>query len=311
VSHVISDSDPSSSSSSSYDVPIDFVAGSLGATASVYVGQPLDTLKVKMQTFPQLYPNLSTCFKQTLAKEGVVRGLYAGTLPSLAANVAENSILFAAYGACQKLVASSLAGGCRVEDLSVVHNGLSGFLAAFWSSLALCPTELVKCRLQAMRESVTSQGKQAPRIGPYQLTRQILREDGVPGLFRGLTATFTREMPGYFFFFLAYEATRGLLAAPGQSKEDIGPLRTVVAGGCAGVTLWTLIFPADVVKSRLQVSGSSTPMLVMMSQIYRQEGLLALYNGLGPTVIRTFPATGALFLAYEYSKKWLHSVVDK
>ena len=46
--------------------------------------------------------------------------------------------------------------------------------------------------------------------------RQILREDGVPGLFRGLTATFTREMPGYFFFFLAYEATRGLLAAPGQ-----------------------------------------------------------------------------------------------
>ena len=42
-------------------------------------------------------------------------GLYAGTLPSLAANVAENSILFAAYGACQKLVASSLAGGCRVS----------------------------------------------------------------------------------------------------------------------------------------------------------------------------------------------------
>ena len=46
VSHVTSESDPSSSSSSSYDVPIDFVAGSLGATASVYVGQPLDTLKV-------------------------------------------------------------------------------------------------------------------------------------------------------------------------------------------------------------------------------------------------------------------------
>ena len=31
---------------SRYDVPIDFVAGSLGATASVYTGQPLDTLKV-------------------------------------------------------------------------------------------------------------------------------------------------------------------------------------------------------------------------------------------------------------------------
>ena len=31
-------------------------------------------LQVKMQTFPQLYPRLSTCFTQTLAKEGVVRG---------------------------------------------------------------------------------------------------------------------------------------------------------------------------------------------------------------------------------------------
>ena len=50
------------------------------------------------------------------------------------------------------------------------------------------------------------------------------------------------------------KATRGLLAAPGQSKDDIGPLRTVVSGGVAGVTLWTIIFPADVIKSRLQVT---------------------------------------------------------
>ena len=49
--------------------------------------------------------------------------------------------------------------------------GVAGFLAAFWSSLALCPTELVKCRLQAMREAYTSQGQQPPRVGPYQLTR--------------------------------------------------------------------------------------------------------------------------------------------
>merc|ERR1712227_838675 len=304
VASVCTHRDMSQGNDSKYDVPIDFVAGSLGATASVYVGQPLDTLKVKMQTFPQLYPNLSTCFKQTLAKEGVVRGLYAGTLPSLAANVAENSILFAAYGACQKLVASSLAGGCRVEDLSVVHNGLSGFLAAFWSSLVLCPTELVKCRLQAMRESEALAGRTPPKIGPGKLTGQILRQDGVPGLFRGLTATFTREMPGYFFFFMAYEATRHVLTPAGKTKDEIGALRTVVAGGVAGVTLWTIIFPADVVKSRLQVSGASTPMLTVMTDILKKEGLARLYSGLGPPLLRPFPATGALFLAYETSKKW-------
>lgn len=291
------------------DVAIDFIGGSLGATASVYVGQPLDTLKVKMQTFPDLYPKLSKCFHQTVTNEGVLRGLYAGTLPSLAANVAENSILFAGYGACQKLVAQS-TGVDKIENLNIFANGFSGFLAAFWSSLALCPTELVKCRLQAMRESSSIQGKEPPKIGPWRLTQDILKNEGVPGMFRGLTATFTREMPGYFFFFLAYELSRELLTQPGKTKDEIGPLRTVISGGIAGVTLWTLIFPADVVKSRLQVSGATTPMLVMMSDIYKKEGLSALYSGLRPSLLRTFPATGALFLAYEYSKKWMHQIVD-
>ena len=43
-------------------------------------------------------------------------------------------------------------------------------------------------------------------------------------------------------------------------------------------------------------------------EIYKREGVLALYNGLTPTVIRTFPATGALFFAYEYSKKLMQSM---
>ena len=45
------------------DAVIDFISGSVGAAAGVYVGQPLDTVKVKMQSFPELYPKLTTCFK--------------------------------------------------------------------------------------------------------------------------------------------------------------------------------------------------------------------------------------------------------
>jgi len=291
------------------DAVIDFIAGSVGAAAGVFVGQPLDTLKVKMQTFPLLYPNLTTCATATMKREGIFRGFYAGTVPALVANISENSILFAAYGAHQKFIANML-GVPRVEELSVTANGFSGFLAAFWSSLALCPTELVKCRLQAMRESYINVGKDPPKIGPYKLTKDILKTEGVPGLFRGLTATFTREMPGYFFFFLSYELCREALRKPNQSKDDIGPLKTVFSGGMAGVTLWTVIFPADVVKSRLQVSGGKTPMLKMMHTIYKTEGVGALYNGLGATLIRTFISSGVLFLAFEYTKKVIHSAVD-
>jgi len=289
-------------------VAVDFVAGAIGATTSVYVGQPLDTLKVKMQTFPKLYPNLGICFRETFRKEGIVRGLYAGTVPSLAANVAENSILFASYGVCQTFVAN-VFGVNKVENLSTFQNGTSGSLAAFFAALALCPTELVKCRMQAMREQYLQKGQEPPRVGPFKLTAQIVKADGVGGLFRGLTPTFMREMPGYFCFFYAYELTREALKPPGGTKEDVGILGTMFAGGMAGVTLWSVIFPADVIKSRLQVSGSKDPMIRTGLNIVRQEGALALYNGLLPTLLRTFPATGALFIAYETSRELMRNYV--
>lgn len=94
---------------------------------------------------------------------------------------------------------------------------------------------------------------QKPRIGPWNLTRQILKEQGVRGLFTGLSSTIAREMPGYFFFFGGYEATRELLAAKGQNRDDIGWQKTMVAGAVGGTMLWLAIFPADVIKSRIQV----------------------------------------------------------
>ena len=56
---------------------IDLAAGTAGGIANVYAGQPLDTVKVKMQTFPQLYNNWITCFGKTFRNDGM-RGLYAG-----------------------------------------------------------------------------------------------------------------------------------------------------------------------------------------------------------------------------------------
>lgn len=61
----------------------------------VYVSQPLDTVKVKMQAFPKLYNGMMDCLVTTFRKDGFSRGLYAGTLPAVVANVAENSVLFA------------------------------------------------------------------------------------------------------------------------------------------------------------------------------------------------------------------------
>ena len=58
--------------------------------------------------------------------------------------------------------------------------------------------------------------------GPWGLTREILHQEGVRGLFKGLTATFMREMPGYFFFFGGYEVSRHFLTPEGKNKDEIG-----------------------------------------------------------------------------------------
>ncbi|KAL2726461.1 mitochondrial ornithine transporter 1 [Vespula squamosa] len=294
------------------DGVIDFVAGSLGGIALVYVGQPLDTVKVKMQTFPSIYKGMLNCFVKTVKTDGIIRGLYAGTVPAVVANVAENSVLFTAYGGCQKVV-SKILGIEKVEDLSSLGNACAGFFAAFFSSLTLCPTELIKCKLQAMHEMQSQMNitnKITKRIGSWELTRNILREQGIRGLFMGLTSTIVREMPGYFFFFGGYEVTRELLAKPNQKRDDIGWQKTMIAGAVGGTVLWLVIFPADVVKSRIQVQNLKTPALVVMKDIIQQEGIGALYNGLKPTLIRTVPATAMLFITYEYSKKLIHEFVD-
>lgn len=104
-------------------------------------------------------------------------------------------------------------GQPNIKELSPLSNATAGFIAAFFSSFTLCPTELIKCRLQAMREVQHQQGiKAGTLISPFQLTKSVLKSEGVPGMFRGLTSTFAREMPGYFFFFGGYELSRQFLA---------------------------------------------------------------------------------------------------
>ncbi|XP_031369713.1 mitochondrial ornithine transporter 1 isoform X1 [Apis dorsata] len=285
---------------------IDFVSGSLGGIALVYVGQPLDTIKVKMQTFPFMYKGMVNCFLQTLKTDGIMNGLYAGTIPALVANVAENSVLFAAYGGCQKVI-SNILGVQKIQDLTSIQNAWAGFFAAFFSSLTLCPTELIKCKLQAIKEvQIESESSiSEKKIGPWGLTRQILKDQGMRGLFTGLSSTIAREMPGYFFFFGGYEVTRELLAKPNENRDDIGWQKTMVAGAVGGSILWLVIFPADVVKSRIQVKNLKTPPLIVMKDIVRNEGINSLYSGLKPTLIRTIPATATLFVTYEYTKRFM------
>ena len=129
---------------------IDFIAGSNGGLACVLVGQPLDTVKIKMQTFSSVYRSSFSCFWSLLRGEGL-RGIYAGTTPAIASNLIENSALFFFYGQCQNLVAY-MTHVDDIKHLSTMQKAYSGSLCSFFLPSVLCPPELLKCRLQTARE---------------------------------------------------------------------------------------------------------------------------------------------------------------
>lgn len=89
-------------------------------------GQPFDTTKVKMQTFPTMYRGFIHCFISTFRQVGV-RGLYNGTTPALIANISENAVLFLSYGLCQDVVrfVSRMEKGTSLRfDTNVLHTSI-------------------------------------------------------------------------------------------------------------------------------------------------------------------------------------------
>ena len=46
---------------------------------------------------------------------------------------------------------------------------------------------------------------------PFTIVKDVLRIDGPLGFYRGISSTLLREVPGYFFLFGGYEATKKFL----------------------------------------------------------------------------------------------------
>lgn len=292
-------------SSGSREFLIDLFSGMCAGVVNVMIGLPMDTVKVKMQTFPKENPTILKTFYRVARQDGLLRGLYAGTVPSLMANVGENAVLFVAYGQCQRLVARA-CGLHNIEDLHPVGNAVAGSCSAVFSALWLCPTEHVKCQLQVLRE-LKKKDPSVKMVGPFKLTRNILREEGLGGLFLGLKPTWSREIPGYFCFFFGYEASKVIIAYGLKTpKEDLGVMPTMLCGSMAGVCFWTGIFPIDSVKSRIQVMGKEGTMREIARGIYEKQGLMGFYRGWLPAVIRAFPATASLLATYEFVSAYIH-----
>jgi hypothetical protein len=77
----------------------DLTAGTIGGCAGIIVGQPLDTIKVRLQSKPGVYSGVVNCLSTMVRTEGP-RSLFKGLLPPLMGNAPMNAIAFGANGEC-------------------------------------------------------------------------------------------------------------------------------------------------------------------------------------------------------------------
>ena len=118
-------------------------------------------------------------------------------------------------------------------DLSLLQMTLAGTFAGFAQSYIIGPTELIRNKLQIQREA---KGRAAYK-GPIDVIQKIVRDKGVPGLFKSMSATLFREIPAYAVCFYVYEGARILMTPEGGDPDEIGAVKTMLAGGLGACAL--------------------------------------------------------------------------
>lgn len=227
----------------------------------------------------------------------------------LASVAFQNAMVFQAYA----ILSRSLdPARCPSEPPSYTSVALAGVGTGALQTLILSPVELVKIRLQ-LEAAGHKRRRPGDHRGPVDMARDILRREGLRGLYRGLAVTALRDAPAHGVYFWTYERARERLH-PGCRRRGGESLATMlVAGGLAGVASWVCCYPLDVVKSRLQAQGQGPGggparyrgVVDCVRRSVREEGLPVLWRGLGTAVARAFVVNGAIFSAYELALRFL------
>jgi hypothetical protein len=193
----------------------------------------------------------------------------------------------------------------RGESGAPLHSVFAGCIGGLLQCVALVPTEVIKCRLQASI-GTPSFSSTTPWAQTIQCARDVYGEAGICGFYRGLGATALREAPSISVYFFSYKSLRDRLTHL-QGLREANITAILLSGGMAGALSWAVVYPADVLKTYAQTNnphGFSLPRLAQ--EIVRQHGPRVFFRGLGATVLRAFPVNASTFVCYEKIKDYLH-----
>ncbi|EEH08039.1 mitochondrial 2-oxodicarboxylate [Histoplasma capsulatum G186AR] len=171
------------------------------------------------------------------------------------------------------------------QPLPFVYQFAAGAVAGISEILVMYPLDVVKTRVQ-LQEGAGA-GEEAYK-GMVDCFRKIIKNEGFSRLYRGITAPILMEAPKRATKFAANDSWGSFYRNLFGMEKTNQPL-AVLTGATAGATESFVVVPFELVKIRLQdkaSAGKYSGMLDVVSKIVKQEGPLALYNGLESTLWR-------------------------
>ncbi|XP_046989553.1 mitochondrial glycine transporter A-like isoform X1 [Schistocerca americana] len=206
--------------------------------------------------------------------------------------------------------AEDFVNNLKVEDLDTEHHTsamdiisnnpvlksfIAGSLSGTFSTVMFQPLDLVKTRLQNTVPAAV--GHRSSSM--ITIMVHILRKEHLAGLWKGMTPSITRCVPGVGLYFSSLHWLKSHLV-----QGDPGPMQAVALGMMARTLSGVLLIPITVVKTRFESGvyqyGGVTEALRV---IYRTEGARGLCCGLLPTLIRDAPFSGIYLMFYTQAKK--------
>ncbi|KJE88545.1 substrate carrier family protein [Capsaspora owczarzaki ATCC 30864] len=217
------------------------------------------------------------------------------------------------------------------------QGAVAGGAGGCGAALITHPVELLKVRMQLWGElgkttATAATSARASSLAPSSSSSSSSSSSGVLGFYQGLGASLLRQAvytSARFGFYAQYKdlvapwfaspatVTEGRNDGKKSTRATQGlPIYAQIAGSIlSGVGGATLSCPADVVLVRMQADGqlpvaqrrNYSNVLNGIYRIAREEGVLGLYRGVGPSMYRAATVTTTQMVSYDMCKDFLLS----
>ncbi|CAN7088223.1 unnamed protein product [Brassica rapa subsp. narinosa] len=167
---------------------------------------------------------------------------------------------------------------------NVLCNAAAGAAAGVFAATFVCPLDVIKTRFQVhgLPKLAHPNIKGSIIVGSL---KQIFKQEGMRGLYRGLSPTVMALLSNWAVYFTMYDQLKSFLISNDKDhKFSVGANVMAASGAGAATTIATN--PLWVVKTRLQTQGMREGVvpykstLSALRRIAYEEGIRGLYSGL-------------------------------